>query len=133
MFVFVAMSHLFLELLHRFFGKLCPGLGLLQLGGQGLDLLFVADLPLVGLLLGHLQGLEVVGHHPQLLLQLDDLDLPNLSSFLCPLQIGLSLSEFLLNFVVLLVCVLCLVPGRLQLLLEMLNVIFFIQQTYSLV
>ena len=125
--------YLLLQLLHGLLSKLSPGLGLLQLGSQVLDLLLVGGLPLVGLLLRHLQGLQVVGHHPQLLLQLDDLDLPNLSSFLCPLQIGLSLSEFLLNFVVLLVCVLCLVPGRLQLLLEMLNVIFFIQQTYSLV
>merc|ERR1719184_439607 len=77
--------HLLLKLLDRLLGKLSPRLSLLQLGSQVLDLLLVASLPLVGLLLRHLQGLQVVGHHPQLLLQLDNLDLANLRSFLGPL------------------------------------------------
>merc|ERR1719184_47199 len=103
--------HLLLKFLDRLFGKLSPCLSLLQLGSQVLDLLLVASLPLVGLLLGHLQGLQVVGHNPQLLLQLNNLDLSNLSSLLGPLQVGLSLSEFLLHLVVLFVRILCLVPG----------------------
>ena len=41
--------------------------------------------------LAHLEGLEVVGHHHQLLLQLHGLDLPGLSSLLRPLQISLNL------------------------------------------
>merc|ERR1719180_382750 len=91
---------LFLELLHRPLGKFSASLSLLQLGCQGLDLLLVGGLPLVGLLLGHLQGLQVVCHNPQLLLQLDDLDLTHLSALLGPLQVSLSLDEFLLHLVV---------------------------------
>ncbi len=47
-------TDLLLELLDRLLGELCPGLGLLQLGGQGLDLLLVALLTLVRLLLSNL-------------------------------------------------------------------------------
>jgi hypothetical protein len=47
-------TDLLLELLDGLLGELCPGLGLLQLGGQGLDLLLVALLTLVGLLLSNL-------------------------------------------------------------------------------
>ena len=49
--------HLLLELLDGSLGELGPGLGLLQPGGQGLDLLLVGLLALVGLLLGHLDNL----------------------------------------------------------------------------
>ena len=59
------------------------GLGLSQLQPlhQVMDLLLVRLLSLVGLLLRHLQRLEIVADHPQLLLQLNDLAL----SSLCPL------------------------------------------------
>merc|ERR1712172_205213 len=61
--------HLLLQLLDGLLSELSTSLGLLQLGTQGLDLLLVGLLPLVGLLLGHLQRLEVVGNNPQFLLQ----------------------------------------------------------------
>merc|ERR1719500_2717725 len=47
--------HLLLQLLHRLLCELSASLGLLQLGGQGLDLLLVGLLPLVGLLLSNLK------------------------------------------------------------------------------
>merc|ERR1719460_3185752 len=111
--------HLLLKLLHGLLSKLGPSFSLLQLGSQGLDLLLVGGLPLVGLLLGHLEGLQVVCHHPQLLLQLNNLDLPNLRSLLCPLQVSLSLHKLLLHLVILLVCILGLGSDSLQLLLEL--------------
>merc|ERR1719275_27061 len=92
--------HLLLQLEHRLLCKLGTGLGLLQLGSQGLDLLLVGLLPLVGLLLGHLQGLEVVGHHPQLLLQLEDLGLTHICALLSLLKIGLTCGKLLSNLVV---------------------------------
>merc|ERR1719275_303842 len=92
--------HLLLQFEHRFLGELGTGLGLLQLGSQGLDLLLVGLLPLVGLLLGHLQGLEVVGHNPQLLLQLKDLGLTDVSALLGLLEVGLAGGKLLGNLVV---------------------------------
>ena len=47
---------LLLELLYRLLGELSAGLGLLQLGGQALDLFLVITLPLVGFLLGDLNN-----------------------------------------------------------------------------
>ena len=52
-------AHLLLQLLDGFLSKLSAGLGLLQLGAQGLDLLLVGLLPLVGLLLSHLDKKQV--------------------------------------------------------------------------
>merc|ERR1711936_1525018 len=82
--------NLFLKFLDGLFSKFSSGFGLLQLCRQGLDLLLVAYLPLVGLLLGHLQRLQVRCYNLQLLLQLHDLGLPHLSSLLCSLKVGLS-------------------------------------------
>ena len=48
------MHDLVLQLEDALLCELGPGVGLLQLGGQALDLLLVVALPLVGLLLGHL-------------------------------------------------------------------------------
>merc|ERR1719500_2214833 len=47
--------HLLLQLLHRLLSELSASLGLLELGGQGLDLLLVGLLPLFGLLLSNLE------------------------------------------------------------------------------
>merc|ERR1712226_1136010 len=91
----------------------------IQLGGESLDLFLVAGLSLVGLVLGDLQGLEVGGDNSQFLLELDDLHLSSLGSFLSSLQFRLNLLESLLNLLVLLVGLLCLVPGVLQLLLKL--------------
>merc|ERR550534_2077018 len=95
--------HLLLKLLHGLLSKLSPSLSLLQLG----------------LLLGDLQGLQVVCHNPQLLLQLDNLDLTNLCPLLSPLQVSLSLHKLLLHLVILLVCILGLGSDSLQLLFEL--------------
>merc|ERR1711962_255844 len=73
---------LLLELLDGLLGELGTGLSLLQLGGESLDLLLVPMLPLVGLLLRDLEGLEVVSDNPQLLLQLDDLVLGGVGALL---------------------------------------------------
>jgi hypothetical protein len=45
-----------LKFLNGLFGELGPGLGLLELGGEGLDLLLVVSLALVRLLFSHLEG-----------------------------------------------------------------------------
>merc|ERR1719222_1475303 len=92
--------HLLLQFKHRLLGKLGAGLSLLQLGSQGLDLLLVGLLPLVGLLLGHLQGLQVVRHNPQLLLQLEDLGLTDISALLGLLEVGLTGSQLLGDLIV---------------------------------
>merc|ERR1711913_101886 len=110
--------NLFLEFLDRSLGKFSSGLGLLQFGGESLDLLLVAGLSLVGLVLGDLERLEVGGDHSQFLLQLDNLHLSSLGSFLSSLQLSLNLLKSLLNLLILLVRLLCLVPGILQLLLQ---------------
>ena len=49
-------AHLLLQFLDGLFSELSTSLSLLQLGTQGLDLLLVGLLPLVGLLLCHLIG-----------------------------------------------------------------------------
>merc|ERR1719348_837722 len=54
--------HLLLKLLNGLLSKLSPGLSLLQLGAQCLDLLLVGLLPLVGLLLCNLKRFQVVGN-----------------------------------------------------------------------
>ena len=54
---------------------------------ERLDLHLVAHLPLVRLLLRHLQRSKIVRHHPQLLLQLKDLGLSNISALLCLLKV----------------------------------------------
>merc|ERR1719201_2902272 len=113
--------HLLLQLEHRLLCKLGAGLGLLQLGSQGLDLLLVGLLPLVGLLLGHLQGLEVVGHNPQLLLQLKDLGLTDVSALLGLLEVGLAGGKLLGDLVVGGVGGLGLLPRLLQVLLKACN------------
>merc|ERR1719275_108860 len=110
--------HLLLQLEHRLLCKLGAGLGLLQLGSQGLDLLLVGLLPLVGLLLGHLEGLQVVRHNPQLLLQLEDLGLTDVSALLGLLEVGLTSSQLLGNLVVGGVGGLGLLPRLLQVLLQ---------------
>ena len=90
---------------------LCDSSNLLQLCGEGLNLLFVRLFALVGLfcewkgsftpvetgrggtsylLLGDLEGLEVVSDDPQLLLQLHDLGLAGLGPLLRALQVGLN-------------------------------------------
>merc|ERR1719410_2117560 len=93
--------NLLLQLNDGFFSKLSSCFGLFQFSGQSLDLIFVECLPLVGFVLGHLQGLEVVGHDLQLLLQLDDLELPGGCSLLAHLQVPLALSHLLLGVVIL--------------------------------
>merc|ERR1719222_1159996 len=110
--------HLLLQFEYRLLGKLGAGLGLLQLGSQGLDLLLVGLLPLVGLLLGHLQGLQVVRHNPQLLLQLEDLGLTDVSALLGLLEVRLTSSQLLGNLVVGCVGGLGLLPRLLQVLLQ---------------
>merc|ERR1719192_2569401 len=122
--------HLLLQLLHRLVSKVSSGLGLLQLGGRRLDLLLVRLLPLVGLLLGNLQGLEVVGHHPELLLQLQDLLLSNIGSLLRLLQVAAASSKILGNLLISSVGSLGLVPGILQILLQSSDPLLII---YSLV
>ena len=57
---FKKSGHLLLQFLHGLLSELSAGLGLLQLGAQGLDLLLVGLLPLVGLLLGNLRGVFVL-------------------------------------------------------------------------
>merc|ERR1719275_306664 len=104
--------HLLLQLEHRLLCKLGAGLGLLQLGSQGLDLL------LVGLLLGHLEGLQVVRHNPQLFLQLEDLGLTDISTLLGLLEVGLASSQLLGDLVVGCVGGLGLLPRLLQVLLQ---------------
>merc|ERR1740128_1298943 len=111
--------NLLLQFLDGPLGELGSGLGLLQLGGQGLDLFLVGLLTLVGLLLGHLQGLQVVADNAQLLLQLHDLGLAGLGTLLSALKLALNLGQLLGNLVVLFVSVLSLVPGLLQLVLKL--------------
>merc|ERR1712226_1079298 len=90
----------------------------LQLGGQGLDLLLVGLLPLVGLLLSNLERLEVVGDHPQLLLQLEDLGLSHIGALLGLLKLGLAGRKLLCHLVVGGVGSLSLLPCLLELLLQ---------------
>merc|ERR1740128_30561 len=111
--------NLLLQFLDGPLGELGSGFGLLQLGGQGLDLFLVGLLTLVGLLLGHLQGLQVVADNAQLLLQLHDLGLAGLGTLLSALKLALNLGQLLCNLVVLFVSVLSLVPGLLQLVLKL--------------
>merc|ERR1719391_830485 len=92
--------HLLLQFLHGLLSKLSASLGLLQLCAQGLDLLLVGLLPLVGLLLSNLQRLEVVGNNPQLLLQFEDLGLSHISALLGLLQLGLAVGQLLGDLVV---------------------------------
>merc|ERR1719187_1594035 len=92
--------NLLLEFLDRFVSKFSSSLSLLQLGGQGLDLLLVGLLSLVGLLLGDLQRLEVVGHNSQLLLELKDLGLAVVGSLLSLLQVRLTGSKLLGNLLI---------------------------------
>merc|ERR1719219_2420117 len=110
--------HLLLQLLDGFLSELSTSLSLLQLGTQGLDLLLVGLLPLVGLLLSHLKGLKVVGNNPQLLLQLKDLGLSNISSLLGLLQLGLTGGKLLGDLVIVRVRGLSLLPRLLQLFLQ---------------
>merc|ERR1719391_397937 len=110
--------HLLLQFLHGLLSELSASLGLLQLGAQGLDLLLVGLLPLVGLLLCNLQGLEVVGNDPQLLLQLEDLGLSHISALLGLLQLGLAVGQLLGDLVIGSVGCLGLLPCLLQLLLQ---------------
>ena len=110
------VENLFLQLENRLFGKLSASLCLLQLGCQCLDLLLVGLLPLVSLLLGnlgavsnhlrlksktHLERLEVVGDHPQLLLQLEDLGLAHVGALLRLLQLRLAGRKLLGNLKIL--------------------------------
>merc|ERR1711913_175106 len=121
--------NLFLEFLDRSLGKFSSSLGLLQFGGESLDLLLVAGLSLVSLVLGDLQRLEVGGDHSQFLLQLDNLHLSCLGSFLSSLQLRLNLLKSLLDLLILLVCLLCLVPGILQLLLKLSHSLFVLDSS----
>merc|ERR1719433_401928 len=122
-FVFLLLCHQFilqsvnllLQLSHGLVSELSPGLSLLQLGGQSLDLLLVSLLSGVGLLLGNLQGLEVVGDDSQLLLQLEDLGLTSIGSLLSLLQVRLAVGKLLGDILVGGVSSLSLVPGLLQL------------------
>merc|ERR1712012_1239230 len=95
------------------------GEGLFELLGEGLDLLLVGLLPLVGLLLGNFERLEVVGNNSQLLLELHDLGLSGLGSLLGPLEVGLALLELLGDLLVLSVGFLGLVSGLLEFILEL--------------
>merc|ERR1711887_102894 len=110
--------HLLLQFLDGLLSELGAGLGLLQLGAQGLDLLLVGLLPLVGLLLGNLQRLEVVGDHPQLLLELEDLGLSHIGALLGLLKLGLAGGKLLCNLIVGSVGSLSLLPCLLELLLQ---------------
>merc|ERR1711990_781597 len=110
--------HLLLQFLDGLLSELSTGLGLLQLGAQGLDLLLVGLLPLVSLLLGNLQRLEVVGDDPQLLLQLEDLGLSHIGALLGLLELRLAGGKLLGNLIVGGVGSLSLLPCLLELLLE---------------
>merc|ERR1719192_37161 len=110
--------HLLLQFLNRLLGELGSSLRLLQLGAQSLDLLLVGLLPLVRLLLSHLERLEVVGDNPQLLLQLEDLGLTHVGALLSLLQLGLAGGQLLRNLIVVVVSGLSLLPGLLELLLQ---------------
>merc|ERR1711990_500121 len=110
--------HLLLQFLDGLLSELSTGLGLFQLGAQGLDLLLVGLLPLVSLLLGNLQRLEVVGDDPQLLLQLEDLGLSHIGALLGLLKLRLAGGKLLGNLVVGGVGSLSLLPCLLELLLE---------------
>merc|ERR1711872_54597 len=90
--------NLLLKLLDGFVGKLSTSLSLLQLGGQGLDLLIVGLLSLVSLLLGNLKGLEIVGDDSQLFFEFKDLCLSGICSLLSLLKIRLTGSELLGSF-----------------------------------
>merc|ERR1719507_506950 len=94
------------------------GLGLLQLGGQRLDLLLVCLLPVVGLLLGNLKGLQVVSNNPQLLLQLQNLGLSNISTLLSLLKVRLTGRQLLSNLVIGGISSFSLLTGLLQVLLQ---------------
>merc|ERR1719210_3308063 len=110
--------HLLLKFLNRLLCELSPSLRLLQLGAQSLDLLLVGLLPLVRLLLSHLERLEVVGDNPQLLLQLEDLGLTHVGALLRLLQLGLAGGQLLRNLIVVVVGGFSLLPGLLELLLQ---------------
>ena len=60
----------------------------------------------------YLEGLEVVGDDPELLLQLHDLGLAGLSALLRVVQVALALLQLLRHLVVLPVSLLGLVPAR---------------------
>merc|ERR1719187_1929357 len=128
-FVFLLFGHKFvlesvnllLEFLDRFVSKFSSSLSLLQLSGQGLDLLLVGLLSLVGLLLGDLQRLEVVGHNSQLLLELKDLGLAVVGSLLSLLQVRLTGSKLLGNLLIRSISSLGLVSGILKFLLQLSN------------
>merc|ERR1719507_1631602 len=94
------------------------GLGLLQLGSQRLDLLLVGLLPVVGLLLGNLKGLQVVSNNPQLLLQLQNLGLSNISTLLSLLKVRLAGCQLLSNLVIGGISSFSLLTGLLQVLLK---------------
>ncbi|GMT02254.1 hypothetical protein PENTCL1PPCAC_24428, partial [Pristionchus entomophagus] len=91
---------LLLELLDGALGELGAGLGLLQSGGQGADLLLVRVLSLESLLLRHLERLEVVTDDAELLLELDDLAATNLGTLLSALKISLNHGELTGDLVV---------------------------------
>merc|ERR1719348_2755077 len=113
--------HLLLKLLDGLLGKLSPGLSLLQLGAQCLDLLLVGLLPLVGLLLCNLKRFQVVGHHPELLLKFEDLGLSSVCSLISLLELRLTGSQLLGNFVIGSVGGFGLVSGGLQFFFKHLN------------
>merc|ERR1719295_2426564 len=78
------------ELLDRLLSILCARFCSLEALHQDLDLLFVFLLPLLGLLLSDLEGLQVLSDHPQLFLKVDNLGLASLSSFLSALEVALD-------------------------------------------
>merc|ERR1719187_2247551 len=109
--------NLLLKLLDGFVGKLSTSLSLLQLGGQGLDLLLVGLLSLVSLLLGDLKGLEIVGDDSQLLFKFKDLCLSGIGSLLSLLEIRLTGGELLGNLLISSISSLGLVSSILEFLL----------------
>ena len=109
------LLYLLLQLSDGPLGEVSPGLVLLELGGYSLDLVLVVLLALVGLVLAYLQGLEVVGHHLQLLLKLHDLELADISTLSVDLELGLALMHLLGGRVVLGVGVLGHLLGLLEL------------------
>merc|ERR1719264_2276918 len=110
--------HFLLQLQHRLLSELSTGLSLLQLGSQRLDLLLVGLLPVVGLLLSNLKGLQVVSNNPQLLLQLQNLGLSNISTLLSLLKVRLTGCQLLSNLVIGGISSFSLLTGLLQVLLQ---------------
>ena len=98
-----------------------PGLGALEALSLRADLLLVLLLPLLGLLLGDLAGLEALADHPELLLEVHDLVLAGVGALLGPGEVTLDHGELAGDLVVLDVRLLDHLLGLLDLVLQDVN------------